>query len=76
MWFWLFQKACRKYHFNFTLNTHGGLKLILSPSRLNIKHNFEAKYRRVFDSIEVTECHFRYGKLFRKAIKEMKKYYN
>ena len=66
MWFWLFRKACIKYHFSYALsNVSGfGLKLVLRPHCTFENINVEVRY---YDE---------YRKLFRKAIKTMKEYNN
>lgn len=54
-----FVKKCKKYKFNFAINTSVGLTLILRPIN-------------TFESIRINENS--YWKLFLKAIREMKKY--
>ena len=62
MWFLVFQKTCVKYDFLFELNTYSGLKLILRP-------NHKLEY-----IIRLSEDYGNYNKLFKRAIKEIKKY--
>lgn len=61
--FFIFVKVCRKYGFNFSLNTTGGLTLTL-------------KSKNTFENIEIKQEYYNknYNKLFLKAIKEMKDY--
>lgn len=59
MIFHKFIRACKKYNFNFAINTFGGLTLTLRPNN-------------TFESIKINENSYR--KLFLKAIKAIKKY--
>lgn len=61
--FLIFIRACRKYGFDFSLNTTNGLTLDLRP-------------KNSFNNIEIKQEYFRrnYNKLFFEAIKEMKDY--
>lgn len=62
MWFLKFQKACDMYGFSFTLsNLSYGLRLELEP-------NF------TIQTIVLKEENVHYKKLFKRAIKSMKKY--
>lgn len=63
MSFWLFINACNKYGFTFSLSTHGQTAIMLRPN-----NTFENLYIN-------QDCYNRgFGKLFSKAIKEMKRY--
>jgi hypothetical protein len=64
MMFWLFRRACRKYHFSYVLSNVSGVKLVLRPHCTFENINLEVQY---YDE---------YRKLFRKAIKTMKEYNN
>lgn len=63
MMFYIFIKACKKYEFDFMLNTCGGLTMTLYP-------------RNTFESIDVGQGRYVYNfkELFYNAIKEMKAY--
>lgn len=61
--FYIFLRACKKYYFDFSLNTTSGLTLTLRP-------------KNTFGNIEIKQEYYKknYNKLFFKAIKEMKNY--
>ena len=63
MMFHFFIKACKKYNFDFVLSTCGGLTMTLHP-------------KNTFESINVNQGYYVYNfrKLFKRSIKEMKKY--
>ena len=64
MWFWLFLRACKKYHFSYALSNVSDVKLVLRPHCTFENINLEVRYYE------------EYRKLFRKAIKTMKEYDN
>ena len=61
--FFIFTIACKKYKFNFSLNTHGDVTLLLKPM-----NNFE--------NIGIRQEYYNrsYSKLFLRAIKAMRMY--
>ena len=63
--FYIFNKACKKYKFVFSLSTYRELTLTLRPIN-------------TFENIIVKQGYYErsYSKLFLKAIKEMKMYRN
>ena len=63
MWYWKFKRACKKYCCSFTLDSNlQSVILILYPYE-------------TYDTIELSEGRLCYNKLFKRAIKELKKYY-
>lgn len=61
MMFYKFIKVCKKYKFTFALNTYCGISLILHPNN-------------TFENIKLKASYGEYNKLFKNAIKEIKKY--
>lgn len=61
--FYIFTRACKKYNFDFSLNTYGELTITLKP-------------RNTFENIEIKQKYYyrNFNKLFIEAIKKMKQY--